>query len=36
MLSHDEPGEITSSLVSLGLMRGAPDNITVIVVKVPS
>ncbi|KAB0504454.1 PP2C family protein-serine/threonine phosphatase [Pseudomonas lini] len=36
VLSHDEPGEITSSLVSLGLMRGAPDNITVIVVKVPS
>ena len=36
VLSHDEPGEIASSLVSLGLMRGAPDNITVIVVKVPS
>lgn len=36
VLSHDEPGEIVSSLVSLGLMRGAPDNITVIVVKVPS
>lgn len=36
VLCHDEPGEIASSLVSLGLMRGAPDNITVIVVKVPS
>lgn len=36
VLRHDEPGEIASSLVSLGLMRGAPDNITVIVVKVPS
>ncbi|MFW9269622.1 PP2C family protein-serine/threonine phosphatase [Pseudomonas sp. NR3] len=36
VLSHDEPGEIASSLVSLGLMRGAPDNITVVVVKVPS
>ncbi|MDI3271968.1 PP2C family protein-serine/threonine phosphatase [Pseudomonas sp. MDT1-16] len=36
VLGHDEPGEIASSLVSLGLMRGAPDNITVIVVKVPS
>ncbi|PMZ01926.1 serine/threonine protein phosphatase [Pseudomonas sp. FW306-02-F02-AA] len=36
VLNHDEPGEIASSLVSLGLMRGAPDNITVIVVKVPS
>ena len=36
VLSHDEPGEIASSLVSLSLMRGAPDNITVIVVKVPS
>lgn len=36
VLSHDEPVEIASSLVSLGLMRGAPDNITVIVVKVPS
>lgn len=36
VLGHDEPGEIASSLVSLGLMRGGPDNITVIVVKVPS
>lgn len=36
VLSHDEPSEIASSLVSLGLMRGGPDNITVIVVKVPS
>jgi len=36
VLSHDEPGEIAASLVSLGLMRGAPDNITVVVVKVPS
>ncbi|MGE8100847.1 PP2C family protein-serine/threonine phosphatase [Pseudomonas fluorescens] len=36
VLNHDEPGEIASSLVSLGLMRGGPDNITVIVVKVPS
>ncbi|MGF6397686.1 serine/threonine-protein phosphatase Stp1 [Pseudomonas frederiksbergensis] len=36
VLGHDEPSEIASSLVSLGLMRGAPDNITVIVVKVPS
>ncbi|MBT2338077.1 MULTISPECIES: PP2C family protein-serine/threonine phosphatase [Pseudomonas] len=36
VLSHDDPGEIASSLVSLGLMRGAPDNITVVVVKVPS
>ncbi|TVT86768.1 serine/threonine-protein phosphatase [Pseudomonas sp. H3(2019)] len=36
VLNHDDAGEIASSLVSLGLMRGAPDNITVIVVKVPS
>lgn len=36
VLSHDEPSEIAASLVSLGLMRGAPDNITVVVVKVPS
>ena len=34
VLSHAEPDEIVRSLVHLGLNRGAPDNITAIVVKV--
>ena len=34
VLSHDAPDEIVRSLVHLGLNRGAPDNITTIVVKV--
>ena len=34
VLSHDAPDEIVRSLVHLGLNRGAPDNITAIVVKV--
>lgn len=34
VLSHDPPDEIVRSLVHLGLNRGAPDNITAIVVKV--
>lgn len=34
VLSHAEPGEIVRSLVHLGLNRGAPDNITTLVVKV--
>ena len=34
VLSHAEPDEIARSLVHLGLNRGAPDNITTLVVKV--
>ena len=34
VLSHNAPDEIVRSLVHLGLNRGAPDNITAIVVKV--
>ena len=34
VLNHDAPDEIVRSLVHLGLNRGAPDNITAIVVKV--
>ena len=34
VLGHDTPDEIVRSLVHLGLSRGAPDNITAIVVKV--
>lgn len=33
VLGHPDPYEIARSLVHLGLTRGAPDNITVIVVK---
>ncbi|KPW78813.1 MULTISPECIES: PP2C family protein-serine/threonine phosphatase [Pseudomonas syringae group] len=33
VLSHKDPYEIVRSLVHLGLTRGAPDNITAIVVK---
>ncbi|MGX9763688.1 PP2C family protein-serine/threonine phosphatase [Pseudomonas shahriarae] len=33
VLSHAEPDEIARSLVHLGLNRGAPDNITTLVVK---
>ena len=36
VLGHDAPDEIVRSLVHLGLNRGAPDNITTIVVKVSS
>ena len=36
VLSHDAPDEIVRSLVHLGLNRGAPDNITTLVVKVSS
>ncbi|NMX89744.1 MULTISPECIES: protein phosphatase 2C domain-containing protein [unclassified Pseudomonas] len=34
VLSHAQPDEIARSLVHLGLNRGAPDNITTLVVKV--
>lgn len=33
VLGHEEPDQIVRSLVHLGLNRGAPDNITAIVVK---
>lgn len=34
LLGHPEPEQIVRSLVHLGLTRGAPDNITAIVIKV--
>jgi len=33
VLVHDDPHDVVRSLVHLGLTRGAPDNITAIVVK---
>lgn len=33
VLMHAEPGETVRSLIHMGLMRGGPDNITVIVIK---
>ncbi|AZC25251.1 MULTISPECIES: protein phosphatase 2C domain-containing protein [Pseudomonas] len=33
VLSHNEPNDVVRSLIHLGLTRGAPDNITAIVIK---
>ena len=33
VLSHSEPNDVVRSLIHLGLTRGAPDNITAIVIK---
>lgn len=33
MLGHALPGEMVRSLIHLGLLRGAPDNLTVVVVR---